>query len=150
MRTPQPHAACSCFLPLLSVTSFALAARIPPQVSPIVEQVRAKGDDAVREFTAKFDRVTLDRVCVPIGDLLAPTLPAETTAAFDVAYANIKAFHAAQRSAPLEVETMPGVTCRRVSRPIGAQTHCSGYSIRPFSWYRMLGTAPRTSKQRCC
>ncbi|PNH07997.1 Histidinol dehydrogenase, chloroplastic [Tetrabaena socialis] len=35
-------------------------------VSPIVDNVRANGDDAVREYTAKFDRVTLDTVCVPI------------------------------------------------------------------------------------
>jgi len=31
-----------------------------------------------------------------------------------------RAFHAAQQSPPLEVETMPGVRCRRVTRPIGA------------------------------
>lgn len=37
-----------------------------PQVAPIVENVRAKGDEAVREYTAKFDRVQLDAVCVPI------------------------------------------------------------------------------------
>lgn len=36
------------------------------QVSPIVENVRANGDAAVREYTAKFDRVNLDSVCVPI------------------------------------------------------------------------------------
>lgn len=36
------------------------------QVSPIVEDVRARGDEAVKEYTAKFDRVQLDAVCVPI------------------------------------------------------------------------------------
>jgi histidinol dehydrogenase len=41
------------------------------------------------------------------------------TDAFDTAYSNIKAFHEAQITAPIEVETMPGVRCRRVSRPIG-------------------------------
>lgn len=60
----------------------------------------------------------------PAGRLLQelpePELDAETRAAFDVAYQNIHAFHAAQQSAPLEVETMPGVRCRRVARPIGA------------------------------
>ena len=54
-------------------------------------------------------------------DLPTPSLPADATAAFDVAHANIKAFHAAQQqTVPLSVETMPGVNCRRVSRPIGA------------------------------
>ena len=44
-------------------------------------------------------------------------------AAFDAAYDNIAAFHTAQRQADLSVETMPGVHCRRVTRPIGALTH---------------------------
>ena len=40
--------------------------RINEQVSPIVEDVRARGDEAVHEYTAKFDRVQLDAVCTPI------------------------------------------------------------------------------------
>lgn len=42
------------------------------------------------------------------------------TKAFDVAYNNIRAFHEAQRGTDISVETMPGVTCRRVTRPINA------------------------------
>lgn len=53
-------------------------------------------------------------------DLPWPELPEEVTKAFDVAYANIKAFHEAQRGPDVSVETMPGVTCRRVTRPINA------------------------------
>ena len=37
-----------------------------PKVSPIVEDVRARGDAAVREYTAKFDRVQMEAVCTPI------------------------------------------------------------------------------------
>jgi histidinol dehydrogenase len=48
-------------------------------------------------------------------------LSPEVKAAFDVAFSNISAFHSAQRkTAPLDVETMPGVRCRRITRPIGA------------------------------
>eukprot|EP00983_Pelagomonas_calceolata_P104144 1158990-Pelagomonas_calceolata.AAC.6 len=36
------------------------------QVAPIVEQVKQRGDAAVKEYTSKFDRVELDKVCVPI------------------------------------------------------------------------------------
>ena len=62
--------------------------------------------------------------CCP-QDLPAPQgLDPEVTAAFDVAYANIRAFHEAQRTPTLEVETMPGVICRRVTRPISEC--CSG------------------------
>ncbi|EIE26673.1 histidinol dehydrogenase [Coccomyxa subellipsoidea C-169] len=89
-------------------------------VTPIVEDVRKRGDAAVKEFTARFDGVDLSSVCVPIEELADPEISAESKEAFDIAYENIKAFHEAQRSAPLEVETMPGVRCRRVTRPIGA------------------------------
>lgn len=64
---------------------------------------------------AAFRRVSLHNP----QELEDPELSAESKEAFDIAYENIKAFHEAQRSAPLEVETMPGVRCRRVTRPIG-------------------------------
>lgn len=51
-----------------------------------------------------------------------PELDAESRAAFDTAYNNIRAFHEAQRAADVEVETMPGVRCRRITRPIGVLT----------------------------
>ena len=41
-------------------------------------------------------------------------------AAFDVAFENISAFHSAQRAEDVDLETMPGVRCRRLSRPIAA------------------------------
>jgi Histidinol dehydrogenase len=55
-----------------------------------------------------------------LQDLPWPSLPADVTASFDVAYNNIRAFHEAQRSSDISVTTMPGVTCRRVTRPINA------------------------------
>ena len=84
-------------------------------MTPIVEDVRERGDEAVREYTARFDRAELDAACVPIGELPTPELPRDVTDAFDVAYANIRAFHEAQLAPELRVETMPGVVCRQVS-----------------------------------
>lgn len=89
-------------------------------VAPIVEDVRQRGDDAVRDYTAKFDGVALGECCVPIDELPEPQLPADVTAAFDVAYDNIRNFHEAQAGPSLSVETMPGVVCRQVRRPINA------------------------------
>jgi histidinol dehydrogenase len=85
-----------------------------------VDDVRQDGDAAVMRFTEKFDRVKLSSVCVRIDQLPDPVLPREITEAFDVAFSNIKTFHEAQHSAPLDVETMPGVRCRRVTRPINS------------------------------
>ena len=90
-------------------------------VAPIVDAVRERGDEAVNEFTAKFDNVELGRApVVLVDDLPDPQLDATTKAAFDTAYDNIRKFHEAQITAPLHVETMPGVVCERVNRPIDA------------------------------
>ena len=96
-------------------------------VSPIVESVRASGDEAVRSYTAEFDRVNLPAtspVCVPIDDASlggCEGLEEAVVRAFDVAYGNIKAFHEAQKgSGEVVVETMKGVVCRRVGRAIGS------------------------------
>lgn len=66
------------------------------QVEPIVDGVKNRGDAAVRELTAKFDKVEIKDVCVPIGSLPDPVLPADVQQAFDTAFNNIKAFHEAQ------------------------------------------------------
>ncbi|KAG8218574.1 histidine biosynthesis trifunctional-protein [Butyriboletus roseoflavus] len=94
------------------------------KVKPIVDDVRKRGDTALLELTAKFDKIQLE---TPI--LLPPFYPfASTTVkeldpavkdAIDVAYANVRKFHAAQvQDSQLVVETMPGVTCSRFARPI--------------------------------
>jgi len=90
-------------------------------VGPICENVQKRGDAALKEYTAKFDGVNIDNCVMKIEDIPMPTLDPEVQAAFDVAYDNIHKFHMAQKQqAPLVVETMPGVVCRRVSRPVAA------------------------------
>eukprot|EP00210_Caulerpa_lentillifera_P006259 g5978.t1 len=87
-------------------------------VGPILEDVRRTGDQAVKTYTKKFDSVLLDWVCTSIEDLEVPDLDSELKQSFEVAYNNIRKFHEAQSCEKLEVETMPGVICQRVSRPI--------------------------------
>lgn len=90
-------------------------------VGPICESVRTRGDDAVREFTEKFDGVAPELIVENLEDIPMPELPKEVSDAFDVAFDNIQKFHTAQKmTAPLSVETMPGVVCRRIAKPIGA------------------------------
>ncbi|CAG8497974.1 297_t:CDS:2 [Ambispora gerdemannii] len=93
---------------------------IMSRIQPIVEDVRKRGDTALIEFTMKFDGVQLE---TPV---ISAPFPAEamklddvTRAAIDKAYDNIYKFHEAQYDrSTLVVETMPGVTCSRYSRPI--------------------------------
>ena len=90
------------------------------RVQPIIDDVKARGDEAVLELTAKFDRVELPPadLCVDVSSLPEPELAPEVKAAFDVAYANITKFHQAQVRKPIQVETMPGIECNRICRPI--------------------------------
>lgn len=90
------------------------------KVRPIVDDVRARGDAALIDFAAKFDRAQLSTTV--ISPPFAPEsmeLDPDVRVAIDQAYANIHKFHVAQaEKAPLVVETMPGVTCTRFARPI--------------------------------
>ena len=89
------------------------------KVKPIVDMVRTKGDAALLELTAKFDKAQLTSPIVQppfAADLL---LGRSVREAIDVAYANIYKFHSAQLDkGTLVVETSPGVVCSRFARPI--------------------------------
>ncbi|MEQ9310733.1 MAG: histidinol dehydrogenase [Balneolaceae bacterium] len=86
-------------------------------VDPILKQVEESGDVAIKELTKKFDGAHLDQVTINPKDI-SVELPKEIKSAIDTAFENIFRFHSAQISAPLEIETMKGVSCKRVMRPI--------------------------------
>ncbi|RDX55577.1 histidine biosynthesis trifunctional-protein [Lentinus brumalis] len=88
------------------------------KVKPIVDEVRQRGDAALLEFTAKFDKAQLSSAIIR-PPYETTELPDDVRQAIDVAYANIYKFHAAQAAQDeLKVETMPGVVCSRFARPI--------------------------------
>lgn len=87
------------------------------QVQPILDNVEANGDEAIRSYTKKFDGVdpnpfTIDPAKINID------LPENVKSAIDQAMKNIYLFHQQQMPMDLEVETMPGVVCCRVAKPI--------------------------------
>ncbi|KAK9997406.1 hypothetical protein SO802_022092 [Lithocarpus litseifolius] len=89
-------------------------------VQPIVDDVHKRGDAAVKDYTAKFDKVELEQIVEKVSELPDPVLDTVIREAFDVAYDNIYAFHAAQKSAEKSVENMKGVKCKRVARSISS------------------------------
>jgi histidinol dehydrogenase len=91
-------------------------------VREIISAVRTEGDDAIRRLTERFDKVSLHSLVVPKADFLAArrTLTSEQIAALERAIENVSTFHSAQMPQPLSIETMPGVRCERVTRPINA------------------------------
>ena len=102
----------------------------------IVAEVRENGDAAIRSLTEKFDQIRLDalRVDDSEADAAERSLSKAQLAAIDTAIANVRRFHEAQIAAPLQVETSPGVVCRRVT-----------HAIESVGLYVPAGTAPLPS-----
>ena len=105
-------------------------------VLAIVADVNDRGDEALRALTARLDGVELGelRVSGTEMDEAIEALSPQAVEAIDVAISNVRSFHAAQLRSDVVVETMPGVRCERVSRPIDA-----------VGLYVPAGTAPLPS-----
>ena len=86
-------------------------------VQPILDDVEARGDAAIREYTKKFDGIDIKSVAMA-PDTKSVSLTPAIKGAIDTAMQNIYRFHREQFSMELEVETMNGVVCSRVAKPI--------------------------------
>ncbi len=87
-------------------------------VEPILDDVKKDGDTAIKKYTEQFDGVQLKSVLLDVPEISNIKLKPAVKNAFDVAYANIKRFHVAQRPLNLAIETMSGIICSRETRPI--------------------------------
>jgi histidinol dehydrogenase len=92
------------------------------QVLEIICAVRRDGDAALRALTSRHDRVDLEALRVTDAEMAhaRAALTREQRAALERAIDNVHAFHAAQRPTAVALETMPGVRCERMIRPIAA------------------------------
>jgi len=82
-------------------------------VSDILEDVRIRCDEAVKEYELKFDKVLLSDLQVSENEIVeaGKLVSEELKSAILLAKNNIEKFHAAQRHDLPKIETMPGVTC---------------------------------------
>ncbi|AMF94208.1 histidinol dehydrogenase [Vibrio fluvialis] len=105
---------------ILERPAIAEGANITAAVSEVIAKVRAEGDAALLELTAKFDRVTPESIRVTQDEIDAASerLSDEMKQALEQAYTNIAKFHKAQKPQPIKVETMPGVVCEQVTHAI--------------------------------
>jgi histidinol dehydrogenase len=89
-------------------------------VARIIADVRRGGDAALRRITARLDGANLSSLRVSAAEFAAAekALTPADRAALRRAYRNLCTFHRAQRPRPVRVETMAGVVCEKVSRPI--------------------------------
>jgi histidinol dehydrogenase len=115
-------------------------------VHGILDEVRANGDDALRQFALRFDKVTLHDIKVSKTEIeKAKSLVSdELKAAIDVAAANIAKFHTAQLMHEIKVETSPGVVCSQRAVPISSVgLYIPGGNSPLFSTVLMLAVPAR-------
>lgn len=89
-------------------------------VRGVLNDVRTRGDVAVKEYELKFDKVELDSLCVSATEIeeAENLISTELKSAICAAKDNIARFHAAQDQELPTVETMPGVKCWQRAMPI--------------------------------
>lgn len=95
-------------------------ADIQARVADIVNAVKTHGDRAVADYTQHFDGADMAVVSADSIATAGDRLGADVKTAMDTAYANITAFHTAQKHTPITVETQTGIICECVTRPLSA------------------------------
>ena len=111
-------------------------------VRNVLNRVKKSGDDALRELTLQYDKVSIQELRVTEAELTEAekSLPASLKQAITTAAANIEKFHAAQKRDVMTVETLPGVTCWRKGVAIDkVGIYIPGGSAPLFSTVLMLG-----------
>lgn len=115
-------------------------------VAGIIEKVRTQGDEALREFSLKFDGVNLNKLKVSTSEIdeANDIVSHQLKRAISVAAKNIAKFHKAQRMEEIIVETTPGVMCTQRAIPISSVgLYVPGGNSPLFSTVLMLAIPAR-------
>ena len=126
-----------CLRPHLDVSSLNSA------VSGILDDVRLRGDEAVKEYEAKFDHAVLGELMVSDEEKAEAmaSIDCELLEAIKLAHDNIYKFHKAQLMSVCKVETAPGVVCWQKQLPIErVGLYIPGGTAPLFSTVLMLAT----------
>jgi histidinol dehydrogenase len=109
---------------------------IKQTVTQIIETVQQQGDAALIAYSQQFDGLSHNALVLTTAQQQQQisVLSADRKAAIDLAYRNIRRFHAAQLPSDIRVETSPGVICQLKNRAISA-----------VGLYIPAGTAPLPS-----
>jgi len=112
-------------------------------VSTVLNDVRQRGDEAVKEYELKFDKAALASLAVSEHEIqeAEQLVSAELKAAIELAHENIYKFHAAQKFEGQKVKTQPGVNCWQKSVAIErVGLYIPGGTAPLFSTVLMLAT----------
>lgn len=118
------------------------AVSLEKSVKKILQQVKDKGDRAIKKYTAEFDGVKLKNAVVSEKEIrmAIKLVSPELKTAIETAAKNIRKFHLPQLKTEEPVETMPGIRCYRKS--VGIEKvglYIPGGTAPLFSTIMMLG-----------
>ena len=131
---------------LLMRPAISASDSITRTVSEILHNVKSRGDAALREYSAKFDKTNVSALKVSAEEIAAAgaRLGNDLKQAMAVAVKNIETFHNAQQLPVVDIETQPGVRCQQVTRPVNSVgLYIPGGSAPLFSTVLMLATPAR-------
>ena len=112
-------------------------------VANVLQDIRLKGDEAVKFYEEKFDHVKLSSLAVPAEEMeeAGRLVSQELKDALTLAHGNIARFHESQKFEGEKVETCPGVNCWQKSVPIEkVGLYIPGGTAPLFSTVLMLAT----------
>ena len=112
-------------------------------VASVLADVRQRGDEAVKAYEQKFDKVELESLAVTEEEMeeAEKLVSNELRDAIILAHHNIKVFHVSQRFVGQKVKTQEGVTCWQKSVPIErVGLYIPGGTAPLFSTVLMLAT----------
>ena len=125
-------------------------AQLNETVSTVLNDVRQRGDEAVKEYELKFDKAALTSLAVSEQEMqeAEQLVSAELKAAIELAHENIYKFHAAQKFEGQKVETQSGVSCWQKSVAIErVGLYIPGGTAPLFSTVLMLATPAKIAGQ---
>lgn len=111
-------------------------------VREVMSNIRENGDEALREYTSRFDHVDIEDFKVTADEIENAVREVDPALknAISIAAKNIDTFHVAQKVPHRVIETMPGVKCWQKSLPIErVGLYIPGGSAPLFSTVLMLG-----------
>lgn len=112
-------------------------------VSSVLDDIRQRGDEAVKYYEQKFDKVELSSLAVTEAEMTEAEamVSNELKAAIALAHHNIKAFHESQKFVSQKIEPQPGVVCWQKSVAIQrVGLYIPGGTAPLFSTVLMLAT----------
>ena len=119
------------------------ASELNATVSAVLQDVKERGDAAVREYEERFDKVSLTDLAVTEAEMLAAeaAVGEELREAIRLAHRNIERFHAAQRFEGEHIQVTEGVECWQKSVAIErVGLYIPGGTAPLFSTVLMLAT----------